>query len=174
MINVYSTTEIDWIGDDEIYVPNITPGTTLDVLRYPLKTVLKNLVVIEQRGEIPYPLDRIFNDSELNQCIVSSKNAECLGIDLDGDTIVINETESDIPKQSTTDGDDTCNMKNGKIKSILQLLHEENELCDRYNCYVDNGYAESKLVNMQVVIRLKRREIAKCLTADEYYAIYNK
>lgn len=173
MIGAYFHRGIDWIGDDEIYVPGIIPGTILNVLRYPTTNPTpKKLVVIEQRGEIPYPLNMIFNESEFNTCIVSSESAGYLGLDFGGDTIFINETESVVLKQLTTDK--MRDMKDEKVKSILQLLHDEDELCHKYNDYVEKGYAESELINMRGLIRLKRREISKSLSADEYYAIYNK
>lgn len=169
MICVYFHSGIDWIGDDEIYVPGIIPGTILNVLRYPTTNpVSKKLVVIEQRGEIPHPLNILFDDPEINIGVVSFKTAECLGLDFNGDSLIIVESES--VKQLTTDG--MCDMK--KIKSILQLLHDEDELCSKYNDYVEKGYTESELVNMRGLIRLKRREISKSLSADEFYGVYNK
>lgn len=90
MIGAYFHRGIDWIGDDEIYVPSIIPGTILNVLRYPTTNpVSKKLVVIEQQGEIPHPLNILFDDPEINIGVVSFKTAECLGLDLNGDSLII-------------------------------------------------------------------------------------
>lgn len=100
MIGVYFSTKIDWIGDDEIYVPGIIPGTILNVLRYPTTDLIpKKLVVIERRGRIPWPLSKLFNDPEINSCIVSVKTAECLGLDFNGDSLIIVESDHTVHEE---------------------------------------------------------------------------
>lgn len=100
MIGAYFSNKIDWIGDDEIFVPGIIPGTILNVLRYPTTNPIpKKLAVIEQRDRIPHPLNGLFNDPEINSCIVSVKTAECLSLDFDGDRLIIVESDHTVHEE---------------------------------------------------------------------------
>lgn len=86
--------EIRWIGDDEIFVPGMTPGTTITVCRYPMSEIrTKRLVVIERRGEIPERFEDIG--------IISVKTAEYLSVDINGDVLTIINNNNELAKRLT-------------------------------------------------------------------------
>lgn len=93
-IPVIFSHKIKWVGDDEIYVPGMTPGTTITVCRYPMSEIkTKRLVVIERRGEIPE------NFEDIN--IISMKTAEYLSVDFNGDVLTVINDDIESAKRLT-------------------------------------------------------------------------
>jgi hypothetical protein len=95
MIPVIFDNSIDWVDDDEIYLPDTLPyiaGTTVMVYKYPMPVNIKpkRLVVIKQRKES--------QNLCIKPAIVSMKTAEYLGLN-QTDIIIITETETDHNKK---------------------------------------------------------------------------
>lgn len=99
MIPVIFDNSIDWLEDDEIYLPDTLPyiaGTTVMVCKYPMPANIKpkRLVVITQQGETHGLCDNLY----IKPAIISTKTAEYFGMN-QTDMIIVTETETDHNKK---------------------------------------------------------------------------
>lgn len=117
-IPVVFSHEIKWVGDDEIFVPGMTPGTTITVCRYPMSEIkTKRLVVIEQRGEIPECLEDIG--------IISVKTAEYLSVDFNGDVLTIINDGTELVAKKLTCMEHVFNTASFVPGSVYIIEHDD-------------------------------------------------
>lgn len=57
------------------------------------------------------------------------------------------------------------------VKSIIELLLEEDAKCRELNEAINNNELPHKIINLKASIRIKRSEIAKCFNSDLKYNV---